>query len=615
MLDPWDELETLQKGHRDSLACIRDLESIRDSCAREHGKSHVVECPECWTRLINRLRDRYLNSAIKEWFSGRRAFLQELDDLFAKARKHEIDFKTIEQRITDEKKEWFRDKVRNLGLHSAARSPAEARIIQQKLNDREIPVEKLLSELRECLGADAELHEKVFNPFSKRVKAAQAPTARAHAYIDALFQPERDPTEAAKSQKYIDMVADGKPVAEVVSAMVRDRQAARGDLGQKQRLQNKLEELKRAKAANELNKNKRDQMRQEKARAATSDVTNTQPPCSVCGKTVDTRDFLACPLCQVLANHYKVFDKPTLFCSEACHEEGYDSHVKASHECSSGSNCLTLDDPESVMEVDEPIVVFCRECVTVLGQASIFCSSVCYNANFQQHQDAVHTPVRERIKRETDGKGSLEFLSEDETRHLGRKPEDQRFISLHDALGEWQQETEAISTRSRSIGMSIVSALKGDLPQQARSLVSRQRSLTCLSLSTCGAIFVACHCGCLPTTLWLSLGEIEALTLSALAHIQYRQLLRTSDQFQAYNFREYAKRRTRDAFRESKSVEDPREIQNLIQKGLKDLQIMKRQTVVSQFYQIDRLVVEGGMSGKEKGKSGDRARQKDTGWD
>ncbi|KAI0399259.1 iron-sulfur cluster biosynthesis protein-like protein Isd11 [Xylaria palmicola] len=113
--------------------------------------------------------------------------------------------------------------------------------------------------------------------------------------------------------------------------------------------------------------------------------------------------------------------------------------------------------------------------------------------------------------------------------------------------------------------MSVVSALKGDLPQQARSL--------------------------------------------------YRQLLRTGDQFQAYNFREYAKRRTRDAFRDSRDVEDPRQIQGLIQKGLKDLQIMQRQTVVSKFYEIDRLVIEGGMTGKQKGKSGDRSRQKDTGWD
>ncbi|KAI1417144.1 hypothetical protein F5Y13DRAFT_152079 [Hypoxylon sp. FL1857] len=113
--------------------------------------------------------------------------------------------------------------------------------------------------------------------------------------------------------------------------------------------------------------------------------------------------------------------------------------------------------------------------------------------------------------------------------------------------------------------MSIVSALKGDLPQQARSL--------------------------------------------------YRQLLRQGEQFQSYNFREYAKRRTRDAFREHVNAQNPREIQTLIQKGLKELQMMKRQTVISKFYQIDRLVVEGGMSGKQGGKSGDIARQKDTGWD
>ncbi|KAI1101655.1 hypothetical protein F4804DRAFT_292536 [Jackrogersella minutella] len=113
--------------------------------------------------------------------------------------------------------------------------------------------------------------------------------------------------------------------------------------------------------------------------------------------------------------------------------------------------------------------------------------------------------------------------------------------------------------------MSVVSALKGDLPQQVRTL--------------------------------------------------YRQLLRQGGQFEAYNFREYARRRTKDAFREHKNVQDPREIQDLIQNGLKELQMMKRQTVISHFYQIDRLVVEGGQSGKQSGKSGDVSRQKDTGWD
>ncbi|PNY30082.1 Uncharacterized protein TCAP_00012 [Tolypocladium capitatum] len=113
--------------------------------------------------------------------------------------------------------------------------------------------------------------------------------------------------------------------------------------------------------------------------------------------------------------------------------------------------------------------------------------------------------------------------------------------------------------------MSVVGTLKGDMPHQVRSL--------------------------------------------------YRQLLRQGEQFSAYNFREYAKRRTRDAFRENKSVQDPRKVQELVQKGLEELQVLKRQTVIGQFYQMDRLVVEGGISSRESGKAGQVVGQKQHGYD
>ncbi|KYG44859.1 hypothetical protein M433DRAFT_50688, partial [Acidomyces richmondensis BFW] len=93
----------------------------------------------------------------------------------------------------------------------------------------------------------------------------------------------------------------------------------------------------------------------------------------------------------------------------------------------------------------------------------------------------------------------------------------------------------------------------------------------------------------------------------------YRSLLRQANQFASYNFREYAKRRTKDAFREHMAETDARKKQELMQRGIKDLQMMKRQTVISQFYQLDRLVVEGGKTGKQRGKSGDVVRQKDHG--
>lgn len=103
---------------------------------------------------------------------------------------------------------------------------------------------------------------------------------------------------------------------------------------------------------------------------------------------------------------------------------------------------------------------------------------------------------------------------------------------------------------------------------------------------------------------------------------QFRSLLRQSSQFANYNFREYARRRTKDAFRENHGLADEQQARDLIQKGQKELQVLKvwispevgmwmeethvhrwrvvadgilqRQTVVSQFFQMDRLVVEGG---------------------
>ncbi|MCJ1308325.1 hypothetical protein MMC25_001978 [Agyrium rufum] len=124
----------------------------------------------------------------------------------------------------------------------------------------------------------------------------------------------------------------------------------------------------------------------------------------------------------------------------------------------------------------------------------------------------------------------------------------------------------------------------------------------------------------------------------------YRSLLRQSRQFAAYNFREYARRRTRDAFREHRGEVDERKVQDFMQKGLKELQVMKadgrarseegyrimrgskgrkwwlilgcdaqRQTVVSQFFQLDKLVVEGGKTGKQTGNENSIVRQTSEG--
>ncbi|XP_057160881.1 LYR motif-containing protein 4 isoform X1 [Ursus arctos] len=62
----------------------------------------------------------------------------------------------------------------------------------------------------------------------------------------------------------------------------------------------------------------------------------------------------------------------------------------------------------------------------------------------------------------------------------------------------------------------------------------------------------------------------------------YRAMLRESKHFSAYNYRTYAVRRIRDAFRENKNVKDPVEIQALVNKAKRDLEIIRRQCCTPQ---------------------------------
>ncbi|KAI0162162.1 hypothetical protein GGR57DRAFT_453281 [Xylariaceae sp. FL1272] len=445
MLEPWDELLVIRK---ERLSCEKDVQAIKESCAREHGKAHPVECSECWKILLNRMRDRYLLSADKEWFAGRRAFLQELDSLFAQALQHEVDMNTIDQRIMEEKKEWYRDKIRNLSLHVAAKTPADARALQQKQNDRAVPVQQLGTELKECLGTDIELSDEEFRAFLEQLKAAQSSPqsaqAKAEAYIQILFHPGRDSATDARSKNYIDMIKDDKPVSEVINTIHRDQQSAKGGQDEKQQLQKKLEELTRAKAAHEADKAKRDEARQAKIRTATSSEAGAVlGNCSVCGKGVDRDRLVACPICQVLAELYKTRSEPTFFCSEGCLEDGYQRHAKETHTCASGPDCTTLHDPDVEMDgTDGPITILCKECVEDLETESIFCSPRCYDVSFQDHREDVHFTEREKQGMEVDDENMLVF-DPDQPRTYRAKVIEEHFVTLRDALAEWEGKVGA----------------------------------------------------------------------------------------------------------------------------------------------------------------------------
>uniref|UniRef100_A0A8D3C3P4 Complex 1 LYR protein domain-containing protein n=1 Tax=Scophthalmus maximus TaxID=52904 RepID=A0A8D3C3P4_SCOMX len=57
----------------------------------------------------------------------------------------------------------------------------------------------------------------------------------------------------------------------------------------------------------------------------------------------------------------------------------------------------------------------------------------------------------------------------------------------------------------------------------------------------------------------------------------YRMMLRESSKFPSYNYRTYALRRVRDAFRANRKIEDPRTVERLMEEGQRTLALIQRQ--------------------------------------
>lgn len=64
----------------------------------------------------------------------------------------------------------------------------------------------------------------------------------------------------------------------------------------------------------------------------------------------------------------------------------------------------------------------------------------------------------------------------------------------------------------------------------------------------------------------------------------YRQMLRAGKQFQSYNFRDYAVRSVKTRFRENVGLTDAKDIAAALTDGRQNLEVIKRQVIVSQLF-------------------------------
>ncbi|XP_029934662.1 LYR motif-containing protein 4 [Myripristis murdjan] len=83
-----------------------------------------------------------------------------------------------------------------------------------------------------------------------------------------------------------------------------------------------------------------------------------------------------------------------------------------------------------------------------------------------------------------------------------------------------------------------------------------------------------------------------AASTSAQVISLYRMLLRESKKFPAYNYRTYALRRVRDAFRANRNVNDPKAVERLMEEGEQTLALLQRQVSIGKMYETQKTILE-----------------------
>ena len=74
--------------------------------------------------------------------------------------------------------------------------------------------------------------------------------------------------------------------------------------------------------------------------------------------------------------------------------------------------------------------------------------------------------------------------------------------------------------------------------------------------------------------------------------VLYKSLLREASKFHSFIFRRYFIRRIKDGFHENKNLTDQEKIDKLIAYARQNLEVLRRQAAISNFYKMNKTVTE-----------------------
>ncbi|KAJ9132401.1 hypothetical protein NKR19_g9312 [Coniochaeta hoffmannii] len=381
--EPWDHLSR-HKARKSSL--LAASLAIQAACPRDpgHATTPASGCKHCRRKIVDAISARYLSAPETEWYADRRTFLQHLAELFPAVKRGEVDASGIEDRVMDEKRRWFRESVRRIaGTAGAAGMSAEKEELARLLDDRKIKFEDFCERVREVVSRVLKTGVPE-GALEKLMGAGNDAKARAEVYKEVFFFPFGEKAEVGEStRKCVEMVEQGVSMTKIAAKMLEHRKQALADRAELERLQNRIEYLKKAKAT---------WLAQRKRREGAEEKPKAQPPCFSCGNVPDEADPLSCAVCHVAVAR-EIMEQTVVYCSEKCQEAAHDRHVEEAHSCAAGERCTTLYQPEddaTGTTDDEGEVYICKQCLEQHKAVAVFCVLACADAGFKRHHEEVH---------------------------------------------------------------------------------------------------------------------------------------------------------------------------------------------------------------------------------
>lgn len=486
MGEAWDDLATFRAQR---AQCADEVSQLMAVCARDHPQHrHVLECRECYLKIVDHLRTRYLepkadtswpgwyprgdgpllneDGSQPEWLVRREALLKDLEQLFEAVREYKVGLDEVDARFDQEKRRWYEQQVRKSpGIKKTLEELLNRRDIFEELESKGAGFEETVTAVREALGRSDALGRDAGTDDTERtlerLMKIQSPGERVQVYKETFFLGKPGEEIPWRTQAYIDQLQNGEKMEEIMKTIAMDRRSSLGAVQQKEMHRIKIEEFRRARAAFLLEQSKKATGRKDSnPKPQPPDEMYDQPPCHACGGEIDLQDYVACPLCQVLVDS-GVRKKPTVFCSAACFSGRHgqvstssaphclskdhvlmkkqESHVERAHDCAGGDNCAQMIDEDVDMDVDRSGPFVCRECTNDFKMEAVYCSMRCADINFYRHREGVHIPQRRQRELDVDkDAGDISSAGDSRGRYHSRDIRS-LLVSLGDLLLDFQQ--------------------------------------------------------------------------------------------------------------------------------------------------------------------------------